>query len=103
MARSIEGIVEAHRAAAERRASGRPIWDRTINFAEVFHNEEMSFEERRDVIVRILNASKWSAINEEIDNLIYEIANSQDVDEFDQYWDWLYDEADTDRVWIKTV
>jgi hypothetical protein len=76
MARSIEGIVEAHRAAAERRASGRPIWDRTINFAEVFHNEEMSFEERRDVIVRILNASKWSAINEEIDNLIYAVGKA---------------------------
>lgn len=99
MPRTIEHIVEMHRLAQDRKANGRPIWDRKINLTGVFHNNDLTFEQRRDAIVRILRASAWMKERAEVDNLAY----AEDTEEFDGWWDELYDEADYDRVWIATT
>jgi hypothetical protein len=105
MSRTIEGIVDAHRVASERRAAGRPIWDERVNLRDVFHNEAMTFEERRDVIVARLRRSRWVRGMDEYDavpQLLEELAETSDGDEFDGPWDEIYDYADADRVWIGT-
>ncbi len=37
MPRTIDSIMECHRAASERRAGGRPIWDRSIKFKSLLN------------------------------------------------------------------
>lgn len=105
MNRNIEHIVATHRLAAERRAAGRPVWDYHINLSDVFHNEAMSFEERRDAIVARLRASRWFTDAEEggeLHQYVEELADTVDGDDFDCPMDAIYDLADTDRVWIAT-
>jgi hypothetical protein len=82
-----------------------PVWYETVRLSDVFHNEEMTFEQRRDEIVRRLRASSWVKCaddNDVLPNLIDELKNAADVDEFDTVWDVIYDYADADRVWIDT-
>lgn len=102
MSRSIEHIVDTYRIASERQAVGRPIWDRKFDVSDVFHNESMTFEQRRDAICSRPRAHPWFAENRELENIVEELEFSEDGDEFDGPWDALYDEADYDRVWIET-
>jgi hypothetical protein len=79
-----------------------PIWLDKINLADVFHNEEMSFEQRRDVIVQRIRRSGWPDRNSSVYDLIDELADCETGNEFDGPWSLIYDEADADRVWIAT-
>ena len=103
MPRTIEHIVETHQIAAARRAAGQDIWDRRIRLSDIFHNTEMSFEERRDAIVLRIRNSRWADENETVAELLGELADTETEDEFNGPWDAIYDEADYDRVWIATV
>lgn len=82
-------------------------WRYTVNLKSVFHNNDMTFEEKRDAIVRTLRKSSWLASKDEaVDNLamlVDELADTADPDDFDAVWNAIYDEADGDRVWIATV
>jgi hypothetical protein len=63
----------------------------------------MTFEERRDAIVAVLRGSAWLKGYDEFDwvpEIVDNLADASDADEFDGWWDELYDMADTDRVWI---
>ncbi len=103
MPRDIEHIVETHRAARERVAAGLPVWDRRINLADIWRNDALSFEAKRDAIVRRIRRSGWiTEDNWSLDNLVEELGDAADTDEFDAVWDVLYDHADADRVWIAT-
>jgi hypothetical protein len=95
-----------YQLAAGRRRAGQPVWDRTIRLGDVFHNEAMSFEERRDAIVRRLRDSRWLRDHDEGDELhqfIEELADTADKTEFNGPWDEIYDIADVERVWIDTM
>jgi len=79
--------------------------DRRVNLAEAFHNDAMTFEEKRDAIVALLRNSRWvtkadecGRLREIVDNL----AAGEDAEEFDGWWDEFYDEAGYDRIWIAT-
>lgn len=102
MARNVEHLVEVHEIATERRNAGLPIWDCRINFADVFHSDELSFEQRRDAIVSRLRSNQWYSENLKLEYIVDYLEDSDYPDEFDYYWDDLYDEADRDRVWIET-
>ncbi len=102
---SADHRVEMHRLARERVAAGMPVWDRRVNVADVFHDEAMSFIERRDAIVARLRSSGWLDGRDEFDGLVEAVdglANADDDDEFNAWWDEIYDHADADRVWIAT-
>lgn len=71
--------------------------------SDVFHNEALTFEQRRDYIVARLRSSAWHRDSEAVQEFTDELADSENGDEFDGPWDGLYDEADLDRVWIKTT
>lgn len=105
MSNTVEHKVEMFRLAQERLAAGKPVWDRKIRLADVFRNEAMTFEERRDAIVARLRASMWFKGYDEYDELpqlVEELSEVPDADAFDCVWDCIYDVADTDRVWIGT-
>lgn len=100
---TVEHRVEMFRLAQERRNGGRPIWDRRIDLSDVFHNEEMTFEQRRNAIVARLRASAWlKGRADGLTDLVDELADTADGDEFDGPWDEIYDYADVERVWIAT-
>lgn len=103
MPRTVDHIVETHRIARARRAAGQPIWAHRLDVSDVFHNEALTFEQRRGHIVAWRRASAWRRDSEVVQELTYELARTQNGDEFDGPWDGLYDEADYDRVWIRTV
>jgi hypothetical protein len=91
--------------AADRRKAGKPIWDRKIRLADVFHAGHLTFERRRDLIAARLRASAWLTGRDEFDDLVLlvdDLAEAEDADEFDAVWDAIYDAADEDRVWIET-
>jgi hypothetical protein len=103
--RTAEHIVETHQLARARVAAGLPVWDRKIRLADVWRNEAMTFEQRRDAIVRRLRVSSWVKGCDEFDELpqaIGELSEVADANAFDEVWDLIYDLADADRVWIDT-
>jgi len=79
-----------------------PKWSKTIDLKQVFHNDEMTFVERRDAIVRIIRASGWPDANFDVADLLFALARTENVKAFDEVWQWIYDEADTERVWLAT-
>lgn len=75
-------------------------WLKQVDLKDVFHDDEMPFEEKRDIIVRRLKKAFLG--HEEANEILLDLATADDVDEFDEYWDALYDIADRERVWIST-
>lgn len=114
MPRTVEHIVACHQHARARVADGLPVWAHTINLAGVFHDETLTFEERRDRIVMIIRAHLWLNVVPDtrimgslfhlwdLQELVDELAETTEPDGFNVVWDDLCDEADYDRVWIKT-
>ena len=100
-----EHRADMHRLATERRAAGLPIWDGTLRLADVFHNDSLSFEAKRDAIVHRIRATAWFKDKDEYDDLVYlveELADAEDNGSFNAVWSEIYDIADGDRVWIET-
>lgn len=96
---------DMYRLGRERVAAGKPMWERKISVADVFHNDAMTFTEIRDAVVRKLRASAWFKSKDEHDDLpmyVDELSEAKTTGEFDSAWDDIYDEADYDRVWIET-
>jgi hypothetical protein len=99
-----EHRADMYRLATERRAAGKPIWDGKLKLADVFHNDSLSFEEKRDAIVRRIRASRWFKDYDEFDDLplfVEELADTEDNGSFNAVWSEIYDIADADRVWIE--
>lgn len=79
-------------------------WDHTLKLADVFHNDALSFEQRRDKIVRRIRAAKfYDPESYALPDLVEELSETTDADDFDQAWDAFYDWADVHRVWVSTV
>ena len=105
MPRTAEHRAEMFQLAQERKHAGLPVWNRKIKLGDVFHNEDMTFEQRRDSIVSRVRASCWLIGRDEFDDLVLlveDLATAEDAREFDEMWDAIYDIADYDRVWIET-
>ncbi len=79
-----------------------PAWKYTINISDVWKNENLTFPERRDAIAARIRKSRWHEDNSNVQYLVDELADSETPDEFDGPWSQIYDEADADRIWIKT-
>lgn len=106
MARSVEHIVAMHQLAEERRKAGKPVWAYKVDLSEVFHNDDIPFEDKRGRIATTIKASNWyrdRADFSNLDEIADGLAFADDTEEFDGWFDELYDRADYDRAWIKTV
>lgn len=80
-------------------------WDHKLQLGDVFHNEDMTFEQRRDEIVRRIKAAKFY---DEDDHLLVDIVESlecsgSDMGEFDYFWNEFYDYCDDRRIWVETI
>ncbi len=80
-----------------------PHWAKTIRLGDVFHNDNLTFEQRRDRIVRKIRRSGWPDDNPHVARLVDELAEADGVNYFDGVWTAIYDEANADRVWIDTT
>lgn len=79
-------------------------WTHRLNLADVFNDENRTFEQRRDEIARRIKAAPfYNTSNYELVDIVEELGDSLDVDEFDGAWDRFYDYADTHRIWVATI
>ena len=78
-------------------------WLHKLRLADVFHNDDLTLEQRRDEIVRRIKAAPF--YDEEDYDLFYivdELADTDTAEWMDQVWDAFYDWADINRVWVET-
>lgn len=124
MTRTIEGIVENHRVASERRAAGKQIWDSTINIKSILREDPSnesdehaaSVANRIGSAIRISVPAAWlNHESDQVDEDILDIVEGLEALRPDSYKDdkdfsplddlngmlaGLYDWADAKRVWI---
>lgn len=124
MPRTIESIVESHRVAAERRAAGKPVWDRKINIKSILHEDQSNTSNQRSAEVAnrigaLIRSSvpntwlDWEA--EALDEDLLQIVEGMEalkpdsyegdddftpLDDLNSMLDQLYDWADRKRVWL---
>jgi hypothetical protein len=78
-------------------------WEYTVKLGDVWKNPAMTFEERRDEIVRRLKTSHWyQDVLEDgaLETVVSDLAVAEDSAEWDEAWLELYALADWDRAWI---
>ncbi len=82
-----------------------PHWNEKIQLADVWKNDDLGFTVQRDEIVKRVKASHWyqnrdSAGCDERGEAVDNLAEAENFDEFNNWWNELYDYFDADRVWI---
>jgi len=66
-----------------------------------FQDGDIDFESARNGIVEIMRGQPFFNDDEDFWNIVEcDLANAQDISEFDDYMDSLYDWADENLVWI---
>ena len=84
-------------------------WDRRVNLGDVWQDDDMEFTARRDAIVARLRPLKpWAerideteGLDGEFEQIVEDLAMAEDFDEFNEWWDQLYDWADINkRLWL---
>lgn len=89
-----------------------PTWLHKLELSDVFHDDDKSFEDKRDAIVERITSSSWyqdrmesSIILKEKDvllGIVEDLIFASDYDEFDDVWNDFYDWCDAKRVWVET-
>lgn len=112
MPRTIESLMNSHSAAAERRASGRPIWDHKLHIKYLLSNDttDETAQKVGKEVAAVLRASSWAKADQkyaderggdsEVAMCAEEFEDVDDLDHFNSVLDHLYDLADADRAWI---
>lgn len=85
-------------------------WDITLNLKDCFHNDQMTFEQRRDAIVSRIEDAPWykgfasdSVHGESLEDIVHLLKWSDDSDEFNEHWDTFYDWCDAGKmIWVDT-
>lgn len=79
-------------------------WRLTVNLADIWE-VDMPFKHKRDVITKRIHSSGWmndSLHPDELLELVSDLAVAQSHGEFNAIWNFIYDIADADGVWIAT-
>ena len=121
---TVERIVENHRVAAERRAAGKPVWDRKINIKVILREDQSNTSNehaahvanRIGALVRSSVPSAWlDAASDVADDDLIDIVEGMEalkpdsyageedftpLDDLNSMLDQLYDWADSKRVWL---
>ena len=124
MPRTIESIGENHRVAAERRAAGKPVWDRKVDIKAILHEDQSNTSNEHAALVAnrigaLLRSRLPSVLlevgNDEVDFDLIEIVEGMEalrpdsydgeedftpLDDLNNMLDQLYDWADANRVWL---
>ncbi len=79
-------------------------WKYTVRgVKDAINDDDLSFEETRDRVVSALRSSSWFRSADEyhdLPDLVEELAETVEVEEFDAVLEAIYDGADYDRAWI---
>lgn len=82
-------------------------WKHRLNLSDVFHNDDLEFEEIRDQTVARLKASSFyrEVVSERFgfEDLADELGDTETVGQFDFIWNIVYDYADNYDCWISTT
>lgn len=82
-------------------------WNYTLKLADIFRNEDMTFEESRDEIGRRIKKAVFykKAVADgdyDLESIVIDIECADSVEEFDDYWEEFYNWCDDARVWVAT-
>lgn len=82
-----------------------PHWEYRLDLSDVFHDGDMPFTRKRDVIVGRIKANRWyrECKDDGLGELVDQLAKVTTTRAFDRVWNQVYDQADTDRAWIDTI
>lgn len=81
-------------------------WKHTLRLGDVFHNDDLTLAQKTEKIterfqaLKIPEADRWDA-----ESTLEELADAaaeDDVDWWDGAWNFFYDWADANRVWVET-
>lgn len=124
MTRTIESIVVNYRVAAERRAAGKPVWDRTIDIKTILYEDQSNTSDehsaqvanRIGALIRSRVPTTWldwesGSLDEDLANIVEgmeALKTNSYVGETDftplkdinSMLEHLYDWADAKRVWL---
>lgn len=81
-----------------------PHWEISIPLDDFWHDDALTIIEKRDRFVERVKASRWREITpypDYFDQLLDEFADAETVGQFNDALSELYDQADTDRVWLQ--
>ena len=79
-------------------------WRHTLELGDVFHNDDLTFEQKRaEIVRRIKEAPFYDPTDWDLDDVVTSLEENEDADEFDLTWDRFYDWCDSGkRVWVQT-
>jgi hypothetical protein len=81
------------------------IWLYTIRLGDIWKNPDLTFKDHRDRIVERLSTSRWATEtggeDSDLADLLRQLGEATDEQEFDDVWTEIYDLADDDRAWIE--
>lgn len=73
-------------------------WQTYVDVSDVFHDDDLTIQAKAHAISarmrKIPSYTLWELLDELLD--------TADVEEFDEVWSYIYDWADENRVWIET-
>lgn len=78
------------------------VWNDTLPLADVWHNDDMTWEQKRDTAAERIKCLPHWGHDDELEQLVEEMEDCDTVSWFDQVWDAFYDWADAERVWVET-
>lgn len=81
-------------------------WFLTIDLADVWQDENLPFEEKRDTICKRIRSSNWAKLTPypgHLNELVNAVGATISLGGFDAAFNELYDLADNDGVWIETI
>jgi len=84
-------------------------WKREIkglhSIMQAYFDHEVNFEDTRDKVVAIFKADKAfeAEDQDEFTDAVMMLEGSEDIEEFDEWLDSIYNWADAERVWISPV
>lgn len=80
-----------------------PKWSHTLDLKDVWNVEDWVFEQLRDQVVKRIKASPWYDEDDyQLEYIVSGLSTTEDVEEFDGFWDQFYDWCDFHRVWVAT-
>ena len=76
-------------------------WTKTLDVSDIFRGEQ-PFTERRDLMVERIRRLDEDDCDGELQDIADALGDARDVDDWDKSWDWFYDWADSNAVWVRT-
>lgn len=81
-------------------------WFLTIDLADLWQDEDLPFEEKRDAICNRIRSSNWAKLTPypgHLNELVNAVGATENTGSFDAAFNELYDLADSDGVWFETM